>query len=43
MARKRYMYLLERIKDSHDWPAGSQIWAEHPCTGWRIVGRMEVR
>ncbi len=43
MARKKYMYLLERIKDSHDWPAGCRIWAERPCTGWRVVGRMEVR
>jgi hypothetical protein len=33
------MYLLERIKDSHDWPKGARIWATHPCKGWRIVGR----
>ena len=36
------MYLLERIKDSYDWPKGSRIWAKHRCTGWRVVGRMEV-
>ena len=43
MARRKYMYLLERIKDSIDWPKGIQIWAEHPCKGWRIVEKMEVR
>lgn len=26
--RKKYMYLLERIRDCHDWPKGTQIWAE---------------
>lgn len=40
--RKRYMYLLERIKDCHDWPQVSRIWAEHRCTGWRVVAKMEV-
>ena len=40
---KRYMYLLERIRDSHDWPKGSRVWAEHRCTGWRVVEKMEVR
>lgn len=43
MARKKYMYLLERIKDSRDWPEGCRIWAWQPCAGWRVVGRMEVR
>lgn len=42
MARK-YMYLLEKINGSRDWPEGSRIWATHPCTGWRIIERMEVR
>lgn len=42
MARK-YMYLLECIYGGRDWPAGCRIWATHPCTGWRIVKRMEVR
>ena len=41
--RKKYMYLLEKIRDSHDWPKGSRIWAEHRCTGWRVIGKMEVR
>ena len=40
--RKRYMYLLERIRDSHDWPRGCQIWAEDPCAGWRVIQKMEV-
>ena len=43
MARKKYMYLLERIKDGTDWPKGIQIWAEHRCTGWRVVQKMEVK
>lgn len=41
--RKHYMYLLERIRDSPDWPKGTRIWAEHRCTGWRVVDRMEVK
>lgn len=41
--RKRYMYLLERIRDGADWQKGSRIWAESPCTGWRVVQKMEVR
>lgn len=41
MARK-YMYQLERIKDSHDWPKGIRIWAEHRCKGWRVVQKLEV-
>lgn len=43
MARKRYIYLLERIKDSYDWTKGRRIWAEVPCTGWRIVRREEIQ
>ena len=40
--RKRYMYLLEAIRDGTDWQKGMRIWAEHRCTGWRVVDRMEV-
>lgn len=40
--RKRYMYLLERIRDGHDWPKGCRIWADTPCTGWRVIQKMEV-
>lgn len=36
---KRVVYLLERIKDSRDWPAGTRIWAEQPCQGWRVIRR----
>ena len=43
MARKKYMYLLERIRDSYDRPKGIRIWAHMPCTGWRIVEKREVR
>lgn len=43
MARKKYMYLLERIRDSYDWPKGIRIWAYMPCAGWRIVEKREVR
>lgn len=27
--RKRYVYLLERIHDSKDWPKGCRIWAHN--------------
>lgn len=41
--RKRYMYLLENIRGGRDWPKGCRIWADAPCTGWRVVQKMEVR
>lgn len=41
--RKRYMYLLEKIRDGTDYPKGIQIWAEHRCTGWRVIDRMEIK
>ena len=34
-------YLLERIKDSRDWPKGIRIWASHPCKGWRVIQKMK--
>lgn len=37
MARNRFIYLLERIRDGVDWPAGSRIWADRPFSGWRVV------
>ncbi len=40
---KRYIYLLERIRDGTDYPKGIQIWAEHPCTGWKVIDRIEVK
>lgn len=43
MARKRYMYLLECIKDGTDWEKGMMILAYSPCVGWRVVERIEVR
>jgi hypothetical protein len=39
---RKYMYLLERVKDSRDWPKGCRIWACSPCSGWQIVKKMEV-
>lgn len=40
--RKQYIYLLERIRDSIDWPAGCRIWADAPCSGWRIITKKPV-
>lgn len=42
MAYKRYKYLLQRIKDSHDWPKGCTIWADAPCTGWKTIQKIKV-
>lgn len=39
---KRYMYLLERIKDSYDWPKGITIWANHKCPGWRVLKKIKI-
>lgn len=39
----RTIYLLERIKDSYDWPKGTRIWTDQPCAGWRVVGTMRVK
>ena len=41
--RKKYMYKLQRIRDSRDWPKGCIIWADMPCPGWRVIEKMEVR
>lgn len=41
MARK-YMYLLEAIRDGVDWEKGMRIWAHSPCTGWSIVKKIKV-
>ena len=32
-----YKYLIERIRDGADWKKGDRIWAESPCTGWRVI------
>lgn len=34
------LYLLERIKDSPDWPKGCRIWAYQPCIGWRVIKKI---
>lgn len=41
MARK-YMYLLERIRDCADWEKGMRIWADAPCSGWRVVMKSRI-
>ena len=38
---RKYMYLLERIKDGADWESGMRIWANSPCTGWRVIKKIE--
>ena len=43
MARKRYVYLLERISESLQWPRGIRIWADAPCVGWRVIEKIEVK
>lgn len=43
MARKQFVYKLQRIRDSRDWPKGTIIWADAPCVGWRVIEKMEVR
>lgn len=40
---KQYLYLLERIRDSLDWPKGSKIWTDAPCTGWRVIEKVRIR
>ena len=39
---RKYMYLLERIRDGRDWEKGERIWAYAPCAGWRIVRKERV-
>ena len=36
-------YLLERIRDSRDWPEGIRIWAEARCTGWRVIATCDEK
>ena len=35
------MYLLERIKDSYDWPKGIRIWSDFRCPGWRVIAKCD--
>lgn len=39
---RKYMYLLECIKDSIDWKKGMRIWAHSPCAGWKIIRKTEI-
>ena len=34
-----WIYVLERIKDSPQWPAGTVIHAHRRCKGWRVVDK----
>ena len=38
-----YKYLLERIRDGRDWKKGMRIWADAPCTGWRVIRKEKVK
>lgn len=38
-----YVYLLERIRDCRDWRKGTQIWADMPCTGWRVIKKVKIK
>lgn len=38
-----YKYLLERIRDSIDWKKGMRIWADSPCTGWRVIRKEKIK
>lgn len=40
---RKYIYLLERIKDGLDWEKGMTIWAEHPCPGWRVLKKEKIK
>lgn len=42
MNKHRYLYLLMKIKDSHDYKKGMTIWAHAPCTGWKMLKRIRV-
>lgn len=33
----RYLYLLERIKDSGSYRKGERVWSHSKCAGWRVV------
>ena len=34
-----WIYVLERIKDSRQWPAGAIVHAHMRCKGWRVLYR----
>lgn len=38
-----YKYLLERIRDGRDWKKSMRIWADVPCTGWRVIRKEKVK
>lgn len=39
---KKYIYLIEKIKDGTDYKKGDRIWADMPCKGWRIIRKTEI-
>lgn len=39
---RKYKYLLEKIKDGTDWKKDMRIWADSPCTGWRIIKKVKI-
>ena len=32
-----WIYVLQRIKDGPQWPAGTIIYSHRRCKGWRVV------
>lgn len=34
-----WVYKLERIRASSQWPKGAVIYAHHRCKGWRVVDK----
>ena len=42
MNKHRYLYLLMKLKDGHDYTKGMTIWAHNPCKGWRIIKKVRA-
>lgn len=40
---KRYLYLLEAIRDGTDYQKGMRIWAYQRCSGWRVISVTRVK
>ena len=40
--RKKYVYLIQRIRGSEQWPEGITIWALQPCKGWRVIAKKPI-
>lgn len=40
--KRRYMYLLKKIKDGTTYKKGEKVWADSPCKGWHVIRKIEV-